>query len=76
MKVELIVVNGGELTSQYVGETESKVNSVELESEFEFIPQLRNVFEEAQKIAPSIVFLDEIDAMCPKRDEVYSDLIS
>lgn len=32
--------------------------------------QLRNIFEEATACAPSIIFIDEIDALCPKRDDV------
>ncbi|RXK42435.1 AAA family ATPase [Tremella mesenterica] len=48
-----IVVNGPELSSAYHGETEEK---------------LRGVFEEARKKSPCVVVLDEIDALCPKRD--------
>jgi SpoVK/Ycf46/Vps4 family AAA+-type ATPase len=32
--------------------------------------QLRAVFQEAQEKAPAIVFIDEIDALCPRRDDV------
>jgi hypothetical protein len=32
--------------------------------------QLRAVFQEAQDKAPAIVFIDEIDALCPRRDDV------
>ena len=35
---------------------------------------LRKVFEEAQKNAPSIIFLDEIDAIAPKRSEVHGEV--
>jgi hypothetical protein len=49
-----IVVNGPELGSAYHGESEKK---------------LREVFENAQKSAPCIVVLDEVDAMCPRRDD-------
>ena len=48
-----IVVNGPELSSAYHGETEER---------------LRGVFEEAQARRPCIVVLDEIDALCPRRD--------
>ncbi|ORX38438.1 putative peroxisome biosynthesis protein PAS1 [Kockovaella imperatae] len=48
-----IVVNGPELSSAYHGETEER---------------LRGVFEEAQSRRPCIVVLDEIDALCPRRD--------
>ncbi|CAG8617993.1 3966_t:CDS:2, partial [Acaulospora colombiana] len=49
-----IVVNGPELGSAYHGESEKR---------------LREVFESAQKSAPCIVVLDEVDAMCPRRDD-------
>ena len=48
-----IVVNGPELSSAYHGESEER---------------LRNVFEEARSRRPCIVVLDEIDALCPRRD--------
>ena len=48
-----IVVNGPELSSAYHGESEER---------------LRNVFEEARSRKPCIVVLDEIDALCPRRD--------
>ncbi len=48
-----IVVNGPELSSAYHGETEER---------------LRGVFEEAKRRSPCIVVLDEIDALCPRRD--------
>jgi AAA family ATPase len=50
----VIVVNGPELSSAYHGESEKK---------------LREVFERARKESPCIVVLDEVDAMCPKRDD-------
>ena len=48
-----IVVNGPELASAYHGESEER---------------LRGVFDEAKKRAPCIVMLDEVDALCPRRD--------
>ncbi len=36
--------------------------------------QLREVFEEAEKSAPSIIFIDEIDAIAPKREEVTGEV--
>jgi AAA family ATPase len=48
------VINGPELSSAYHGETESK---------------LRDVFREAREKSPSIVVLDEIDALVPRRED-------
>ncbi|KAJ9091293.1 hypothetical protein QFC20_007670 [Naganishia adeliensis] len=48
-----IVVNGPELSSAYHGETEERI---------------RAVFEEARRREPCIVVLDEVDAVCPKRE--------
>ncbi|TFK48824.1 AAA-domain-containing protein [Heliocybe sulcata] len=50
----ILVVNGPELSSAYHGETESKV---------------RAVFAEARAKAPCIVVLDEVDALCPRRED-------
>jgi AAA family ATPase len=50
----VIVVNGPELTSAYHGETEASI---------------RRVFTEARSRAPCIIILDEVDAICPKREE-------
>lgn len=47
-------MNGPELSSAYHGETESK---------------LRDVFAEAQRRSPCIVVLDEVDALCPRRED-------
>ena len=43
---------------RYYGETEAR---------------LRDIFHEAQEKAPSIVFIDELDALCPKRDKVQNE---
>lgn len=51
--VHILRVNGPSLYSKYLGESESK---------------LRAVFEEAERFAPAIIFVDEIDALAPKRD--------
>lgn len=48
-----IVVNGPELSSAFHGETEER---------------LRSIFEEARKRSPCIIVLDEVDALCPRRD--------
>ncbi|KAM3582280.1 AAA+-type ATPase [Umbelopsis sp. WA50703] len=55
----VILINGAEVLSKFYGETEQK---------------LRNIFEEAQERAPSIIFIDEIDALCPKRDEAPGEM--
>lgn len=48
-----IVINGPELSSPFHGETEER---------------LRGVFEEASKRSPCVIVLDEVDALCPRRD--------
>ena len=53
------VINGPEIMSKYVGETEEN---------------LRKIFEEAEENAPSIIFIDEIDAIAPKRDEASGEV--
>jgi transitional endoplasmic reticulum ATPase len=52
-------INGPEIMSKYYGETEAK---------------LRDIFKEAKDNAPSIIFIDEIDAIAPKREDVYGDV--
>ncbi|MHA1595994.1 MAG: CDC48 family AAA ATPase [Candidatus Baldrarchaeia archaeon] len=54
-----IAINGPEIMSKYYGESEQR---------------LREVFEEAEKKAPSIIFIDEIDAIAPKREEVTGEV--
>ena len=54
-----ISINGPEIVSKYVGESEAR---------------LREIFEEAQKNAPAIIFIDEIDAIAPKRDEAVGEV--
>ncbi len=54
-----IAINGPEIMSKFVGEAEER---------------LRKVFEEAQENAPSIIFIDEIDAIAPKREEVLGEV--
>lgn len=48
------VINGPEIINKFYGESESR---------------LRAVFQEAQRRAPSIIFIDELDALAPKRAE-------
>ena len=52
-------LGGPEIVSKYVGESEQR---------------LRQLFEDAQKNAPSILFIDEIDAIAPKREEVTGEV--
>jgi transitional endoplasmic reticulum ATPase len=52
-------ISGPEIMSKYYGESEE---------------QLREVFEEAEENAPSIVFIDEIDSIAPKRGETSGDV--
>ena len=52
-------INGPEIMNKYYGETEAK---------------LRDIFKEAKDNSPSIIFIDEIDAIAPKREEVYGDV--
>jgi len=54
-----IAINGPEVMSKYYGESEQK---------------LRQIFEEAKKNAPAIIFIDEIDAIAPKREEVVGEV--
>lgn len=52
-------IAGPEIMSKYYGESEQR---------------LREIFEEAQKGAPSIIFIDEIDSIAPKRGEVTGEV--
>ena len=54
-----ITLSGPEIMSKYYGESEER---------------LREVFDEAQENAPSIVFIDEIDSIAPKREEVKGEV--
>ena len=54
-----IVINGPEIMSKFYGQSEEN---------------LRNMFEEAEKNAPSIVFIDEVDAIAPKREEAKGEV--
>ena len=51
-------INGPEIMSKFYGESEK---------------QLREIFEEAEKNAPAIVFLDEIDSIAPNRNETQGE---
>jgi transitional endoplasmic reticulum ATPase len=53
------IINGPEIVNSVYGASESR---------------LREVFQEAQRRAPSIIFIDELDAIAPKRAEVVGEL--
>jgi len=52
-------INGPEIMSKFYGESEKR---------------LREIFEKAQKDSPSIIFIDELDAIAPKREEVTGEV--
>ena len=58
-RVHFIHLNGPEIMRKFYGESEAK---------------LREVFEEAARRAPAILFIDEIDAVAPKRAEVVGEV--
>ena len=54
-----ITVSGPEVIAKFYGESEAK---------------LRGIFEQARKSAPAILFLDELDAIAPKRENVQGEV--
>ncbi len=58
-KANFFHVNGPEIINKYYGESEAK---------------LREIFDNARSHAPSIIFLDEIDAIAPRREEVRGEV--
>lgn len=58
-EASFIVVSGPEIIHKFYGESEAK---------------LRSLFEQARKMAPCIMFLDEIDAIAPKRENVQGEV--
>jgi len=58
-KLHFIKINGPEIIQKYYGDSEAR---------------LREIFEEATRKAPSVIFIDEIDAIAPKRAEVVGDV--
>lgn len=54
-----ISIAGPEIMSKFYGESEAR---------------LRNVFQDAEKNAPAIIFIDELDAIAPKREEVTGEV--
>ncbi|BDZ72081.1 CDC48 family AAA ATPase [Methanobacterium petrolearium] len=54
-----VAINGPEVMSKFVGEAEKKI---------------REIFDEASQNAPTVIFIDEIDAIAPKREEVTGEV--
>ncbi|ETM50470.1 hypothetical protein L914_05500 [Phytophthora nicotianae] len=59
LNARVFTINGPEVVSKFVGESEAN---------------LRAVFAQAAREAPSLVFIDELDAICPKRDSRVGDM--
>jgi transitional endoplasmic reticulum ATPase len=55
----IFTINGPEIMSKFYGESEQR---------------LREIFEEAKENSPSIIFIDEIDSIAPKREEVTGEV--
>ncbi len=53
------VISGPEIMSKFYGESEAR---------------LREIFQKAQEMAPSIIFIDEMDSIAPKREEVTGEV--
>jgi len=58
-EANFILINGPEIMNKYYGESEAR---------------LREIFRKAEEEAPSIIFIDEIDAIAPKRSEVTGEV--
>ena len=58
-EANFILLNGPECMSKFYGESEKRI---------------RDIFDEAEKSAPTIIFIDEIDAIAPKREESYGEV--
>ncbi len=58
-EAHFIPIQGPEIMSKFYGESEAR---------------LREIFKEAEDNAPSIIFIDEIDAIAPKREEVTGEV--
>ena len=52
-------INGPEIISKYYGESEK---------------QLREIFDEAAANSPAIIFIDELDSIAPKREDVSGEV--
>ncbi len=58
-EANFVLVNGPEIMSKFYGESEKKI---------------RDIFTEAEKNSPAVIFIDEIDAIAPKREESYGEV--
>jgi len=58
-EANFMLINGPEIMNKFYGESEKRI---------------RDIFEEAEKNAPSIIFIDEIDAIAPKREETRGEV--
>lgn len=58
-EAHFILLNGPECMSKFYGESEKRI---------------RDIFEDAEKNAPSIIFIDEVDAIAPKREDVQGEV--
>ncbi len=58
-EANFILLNGPEIMSKFYGESEKRI---------------RDLFDQAEKSAPSIIFIDEIDAIAPKREESFGEV--
>jgi transitional endoplasmic reticulum ATPase len=58
-RANFYLISGPEIGSKYYGESEKK---------------LRDIFKEAEKTAPSIIFIDEIDSLAPSRDNTSTEV--
>ncbi|MEM4152811.1 MAG: CDC48 family AAA ATPase [Candidatus Pacearchaeota archaeon] len=58
-EANFILLNGPEIMSKFYGESEKRI---------------RDLFDQAEKNAPSIIFIDEIDAIAPKREESFGEV--
>jgi len=58
-EANFVLINGPEIMNKFYGESEKRI---------------REIFEEAEKNAPTIIFIDEIDSLAPKREESYGEV--
>jgi SpoVK/Ycf46/Vps4 family AAA+-type ATPase len=64
----VFVINGGEVMSKFYGESESRVRPRRVCNTYSQ-RQLRDIFKQAAASAPSLIFIDEIDALAPQREQ-------